>query len=185
MLSRACWAISVPWSQVRERRSCAGMVAVAATMASRTAVRELSEQNGPGLRHDTRPVTGDLRDGPAPCRSHVRSASRSSGFLVHQQDKNPSNNSYFRASRARVEDPRSDDYCNTGATQPKVGAQPSRWAVLRRFDDELLVAVAPHVQELVAGWPPVRHWAGHPGTTVCPAGGTSACVIHCGLRVGP
>lgn len=28
---------------------------------------------------------------------------------------------------------------------------------LRGFDDELLVAVAPHVQELVAGWPPVRH----------------------------
>jgi hypothetical protein len=35
--SCACWAISAPWSQVSDRRSCSGSVVIAATIASRTA----------------------------------------------------------------------------------------------------------------------------------------------------
>jgi hypothetical protein len=35
--SCACWAISAPWSQVNDRRSCSGSAVIAATIASRTA----------------------------------------------------------------------------------------------------------------------------------------------------
>ena len=35
--SRACWAISAPWSQVSDRRSCSGSVAIVEVIASRTA----------------------------------------------------------------------------------------------------------------------------------------------------
>ena len=35
--NRACWAISAPWSQVSNRRSCSGSVAIAAVIASRAA----------------------------------------------------------------------------------------------------------------------------------------------------
>ena len=37
MRSWACWAISAPWSQVSDRRSCPGSVVIVAAIASRTA----------------------------------------------------------------------------------------------------------------------------------------------------
>ena len=45
--SWACWAISAPWSQVNERRSCWGSVVIDAAMASRTAWAPCPARGGP------------------------------------------------------------------------------------------------------------------------------------------
>ena len=47
MRSWACWAISAPWSQVSERRSCSGSVVILAAIASRTASAPCPASAGP------------------------------------------------------------------------------------------------------------------------------------------
>ena len=49
MRSWACWAISAPWSQVSDRRSCPGSVVIVAAIASRTASAPCPASAGPFL----------------------------------------------------------------------------------------------------------------------------------------
>ena len=49
MRSCACWAISAPWSQVSDRRSCSGRVVIVAAIASRTASAPCPASAGPFL----------------------------------------------------------------------------------------------------------------------------------------
>ena len=49
MRSWACWAISAPWSQVSDRRSCSGSVVIVAAIASRTASAPWPASAGPFL----------------------------------------------------------------------------------------------------------------------------------------
>ena len=47
--SWACWAISAPWSQVSDRRSCSGSVVIEEAIASRTASAPCPASAGPFL----------------------------------------------------------------------------------------------------------------------------------------
>ena len=53
--SRACWAISAPWSQVSDRRSCSGRVVIVRAMASRTASAPCPASAGPFLVRTPQP----------------------------------------------------------------------------------------------------------------------------------
>ncbi len=66
------------------------------------------------------------------------------GIFVHQQDKNPSNDRHFRASRARVAAPRSDRYCNSGANSAE------RLTDWRSLTEKALKAEAGRLDDVVA-----------------------------------
>jgi len=63
MRSLACSAISAPWSQVRDLRSCSGRVVIVVAMASRTASAPCPASGGPFLTLGTvsRPCIGGRR----------------------------------------------------------------------------------------------------------------------------
>ena len=56
--NRACCAISAPWSQVNERRSCSGKVAISRAIASRTASAPCPASAGPFFSRGPSPWPG-------------------------------------------------------------------------------------------------------------------------------
>src|SRR5919108_393788 len=87
MRSWACWAISAPWSQVKDRRSCSGRVLIVSAIAPRTASAPCPANAGPFLTRGWSPWPSMAGRCSSSVNRVVRSTSVPIAELLGAQDR--------------------------------------------------------------------------------------------------